>query len=133
MRRWTIWPPGVTSSGGDLLDGLEWDSDGTGPDALRVLPFRVHFQVGTVLTIAMRLDGRLAATWYKFDLRLDDGTLLWRHDCHVGHEHLGSGRYHLHAGGAAPGLLPDSPQTLQTIFEKVTGENLRRSWDTPKA
>jgi len=93
----------------------------------------VRFEVGTVLTVAIGLNRHLTATFYKFDLRLTDGTLVWRHDCHAGHEYLGTGRYHLHVGGSAPRLLPDRPQTLQTIFERVTAENLRRSWESPSA
>ena len=115
--------------GGDPADGLDWETDATG--AINVPPFKLQFQVGTVLTVAMVLGTHLAAVRYKFDLRLQGGALLWRHDCHKGHEGLGSGPYHLHVGGEPPSLLPDSPQTLHTIFEKVTAENLRRSWESP--
>ncbi|HZA88125.1 MAG TPA: hypothetical protein VE466_14725 [Acidimicrobiales bacterium] len=120
--------------GGELLDGIDWDEieDQQGRlIAVRVRPFRIGFVVGTVLTPSVGVDAGLAADFYSFDLRLADGTLIWRHDCHAGHEYLGTGRYHLHVGPTENNRVTDRPQTLQTIFELVTNENLRRSWDLP--
>lgn len=117
--------------GGELADSIGWDeiTDGDGRlIVVRVRPFRIDFGVRTVLTVAVTLGADLAAQFYKFDLRLTDGELCWRHDCHPGHEALGSGPYHLHVGPGENRRRADSPQTLQTIFEHVTADNLRRSW-----
>ncbi|HVX21289.1 MAG TPA: hypothetical protein VHB02_08075 [Acidimicrobiales bacterium] len=119
--------------GGELLDGIGWDEI-VGEDGrlamLQVRPFRIRFSVGTVLSVAFAVGADLTARFYRFDLR-QDGELCWRHDCHAGHEYLGSGLYHLHVGPDERDRHPDEPQTLQTIFEHVTAENLRRSWQPP--
>jgi hypothetical protein len=117
--------------GGELLDGIEWDeiADTGGRIAVvRVRPFRIGFGVGTILTTAINMGADLAAHFYKFDLRLVDGALCWRHDCHAGHESLGTGLYHLHIGPDEDRRVADRQQTLQTIFGHVTADNLRRSW-----
>lgn len=80
----------------------------------------------------MALDADLSPTFYRFDLRMA-GELRWRHDCHPGHEYLGTGPYHVHVGPAENDRRPDQEQTLQTIFEQVTAENLRISWQPPTA
>lgn len=61
---------------------------------LAVRPFRVSFEGGTILTVAMDVDASLRASFYGFDLR-QGGELLFRHDCHPGHEELGNGPYAL--------------------------------------
>ncbi len=119
--------------GGELLDDIEWDeiTDTTGRLAVvRVRPFRIGFGVGTVLTTAINMAADLAAHFYKFDLRLGGGALCWRHDCHAGHESLGAGPYHQHLGPGEDHRIADRPQTLQTVFEHVTADNLRRSWES---
>lgn len=119
--------------GGELLDGIGWDeiADTTGRlTVIRVRSFRIGFGVGTVLATAINLDADLTAHFYKFDLRLAGGTLCWRHDCHAGHEPLGTGPYHQHLGPDEDHRIADQPQTLHTIFEHVTAYNLRRSWGT---
>lgn len=120
--------------GGEQLEGIEWDEicDAQGRLAvLRIRPFRIRFATGTQLTTAINMDVDLTARFYKFDFRLADGRLRWRHDCHAGHEPLGSGPYHLHIGPGENHRIADERQTLETIFEHVTADNLRRSWDVP--
>jgi hypothetical protein len=98
--------------------------------AVLVLPFRIQFAVGTVLTVSMVIDPSLSSRIYRFDLRSSERrVLIWRHDCHPGHEYLGSGLHHLHQGPDEANRVPDGPQTLETIFEAVTRTNPRRSWD----
>ena len=68
--------------------------------------------VGTVLTISMVIDPSLSSRIYRFDLRSsEDRDLIWRHDCHPGHDYLGSGLYHLHQGPDEANRVPDGPQT----------------------
>lgn len=121
--------------GGELLDGIDWEeiTDRSGRVAiLRVRPFRVAFRVGTTLTVAMDMDpNSLRPSFYRFDLR-QGSELCFRHDFQVGHEELGTGPYHLHVGPGQDDRRPDTPQTLQTVFEHVTAENLHRSWEGPR-
>lgn len=117
--------------GGEQLDGIDWveNLDHAGEVALlRVQSFRIAFDVGTILTIAMDVDTDLRPSFYRFDFRMA-GELLWRHDCHPGHETLGTGAHHIHVGPAENDRRADRPQTLQTIFEHVNAENLRLSWE----
>lgn len=119
--------------GGEPLGGIDWDeiTDEHGRlVVLQVRPFRTRFGVGTVLTVAVSMDADLQPQYYRFDPRLD-GELCWRHDCHARHEDLGTGPHHLHVGPGEEERRADGPQTLQTIFEHVTAENLRRSWEQP--
>lgn len=86
--------------GGQQLDGIDWEEtlDRAGEIAeLSVLPFRISFEVGTTLTVRLQMDADLEVFFYAFDLRSGD-ELLFRHDCHPGHEYLGNGPYHLHTG-----------------------------------
>lgn len=122
------------SLGGEPLDGIDWEehTDHAGRvTVLAVRPFRVSFEVGTILTVAMDMDAHLRASFYRFDLRRG-GELLFRHDCHPGHEELGNGPYHLHLGPAEDDRRADDAQTLETIFELVTAENQRRSPESPR-
>lgn len=120
--------------GGELLDGIDWEEtlDQSGHIVeLSVLPFRIGFQVGTTLTVRLKVDADMKAFLYSFDLH-QDNELCFRHDCHPGHEELGTGPYHLHVGPGLEDRRPDRAQRVQTIFEHVTTENLRRSREKPR-
>ena len=83
--------------GGLLRDGITAQNDPGG--AIDIDEFHIDFPtVDTVLTVGLSFDSALDADFYKFDLRRGDGTLLWREDCHEGHEHEHGGTCHLHTG-----------------------------------
>ena len=74
--------------GGELISGIETDElvDAGGAVAVvRVRPIRVLFRSSaTELTVRLVFSADLEPLGYSFDLRRDNGALLWRHDCHEG-------------------------------------------------
>lgn len=116
----------VDMIGGDITSELAVLDTGR---TLRVAPTTVTFAgAETVLTFSFTLDAELAATWYRFDLRRSTGVLLWRHDCHIGHEATLGGRHHLHIGPEEEHRIPAEPATLEQVAIKVvaTHVNLTR-------
>jgi hypothetical protein len=96
----------------------------TGPDVAGGPDHGRFAGADTVLT----LNAELAATWYRFDLRRRSGELVWRHDCHRGHEGTLGTRHHLHIGPEEEHRIPAEPATLEHIATKIvaTHVNLRR-------
>src|SRR2546430_1826137 len=88
--------------GGGVLYGLD-APQGFGAAELvagEVARFRIGFDAhGTVLSVGLDIAADLATPWYSFDLRRQDGRLLWRHDNHPGHEAEHAGKLtHVHIG-----------------------------------
>lgn len=73
----------------------------------------------TVLTFSFTVDAGLVASRYRFDLRRSNGELLWRHDCHRGHEATLGGPHHLHIGPDEEHRIPAEPVTLEQVATKV--------------
>lgn len=78
----------------------------------------------TVLTFSFTVDADLVATWYRFDLRRSNGELLWRHDCHAGHEVTLGGRHHLHIGPDEGHRIPADPVTLEQVATKIVATHI---------
>lgn len=116
----------VDMIGGDIASDLGVVNTGR---VLRVAPTTVRFpRTETVLTLSFTVDADLVAGWYRFDLRRSTGELLWRHDCHAGHEASLGGRHHLHIGPEEGHRIPAEPVTLEQVATKIvtTHINLRR-------
>lgn len=109
--------------GGILRDGVTMNERPR--DIFRIEEFHIDFpNVGTILTVALSFDARLDSVFYKFDLRRSDGALLWREDCHEGHEHEHGGPCHLHTGPRENARVPAPPATLDTVAHKVLATHL---------
>ena len=78
----------------------------------------------TVLTFSFTVDAGLVASRYQFDLRRSNGVLLWRHDCHPGHEASLGGRHHLHIGPEEEHRIPAEPVTLEHVATKVVATHI---------
>ncbi|HUF34264.1 MAG TPA: DUF6516 family protein [Acidimicrobiales bacterium] len=95
---------------------------------LRVAPTTVTFAgTATVLTFSFTLDADLVATWYRFDLRRSDDELLWRHDCHPGHEDIFGGPHHLHIGPDEGHRIAAQPVTLEQVATKIVSTHVNLS------
>lgn len=66
----------------------------------------------------------LIADFYKFDLRRTDGTLLWREDCHEGHEREHGSPCHLYIGPSENHRVPVPPATLESIAHGVVDTHI---------
>ena len=109
--------------GGLVRDGVTMYERPMG--ILRVKEFHIDFpNVDTVLTVALSFDTGLNSVFYKFDLRHGDGTLLWREDCHEGHEHEHGGQCHLHIGPQENHRATAPPATLETVAHRVLATHL---------
>ncbi len=92
-------------------------------DALIVNDLHVRFEfLRTQLSIQMTITSALAALYYRFDYRRE-GTLLWRADCHPGHEVEFGGPYHLHIGPSEHVRVASPPYSLQDIADLVARTN----------
>lgn len=78
----------------------------------------------TVLAFSFSVDARLAAIWYRFDLRRRSGDPLWRHDYHPGHEATLGGRHHLHIGPDEGHRIRAEPVTLEQVATKVVATHI---------
>ncbi len=87
-------------------------------EGIRVVfdPFR------TELRARLALNAACEATSYRFDYRRDD-TLLWRADCHPGHEAQFGSPYHLHIGPSEHVRVASPPYSLQDIADLVARTN----------
>lgn len=95
---------------------------------LDVARTRVRFTAtATELTFGFTLDAALIATWYTFDLRRSNGELLWRHDCHRGHEDILGGPHHLHIGPDEGHRIAARPMTLEQVATKITSTHVNLS------
>jgi hypothetical protein len=84
---------------------------------------RIDFgSVRTQLTVDMTLTVELEALAYNFDYRRE-GTLLWRADCHPGHEAEFGGPYHLHLGPSEHVRVASPPYSLQDVTDLVARTN----------
>lgn len=114
--------------GGELISGIETDElvDAGGAVAVvRVRPIRVLFRSSaTELTVRLVFSADLEPLGYSFDLRRDNGALLWRHDCHEGHEHEHGGPWHLHIGPDESHRVSSEPMTLAAIADKVVATHI---------
>ena len=107
--------------GGVVRDGVTMNERPRG--IFRVDEFHIDFlNVETVLTVALSFDTGLNSVFYKFDLRSSDGTLLWREDCHEGHEH--GSKCHRHIGPRENHRVPAPPATLESIAHKVVDTHI---------
>lgn len=115
----------VDMIGGDLTSDLAVVNTGR---VLRVAPTTARFPgIETVLTLSFTVDADLVASWYRFDLRRSTGELLWRHDCHPGHEDSLGGPNHLHIGPDEGHRIPAEPVTLEQIATKVVATHVNLS------
>ena len=114
--------------GGELISGIETDElvgAGGALSVVRVRPFRVLFHSSaTELTVRLVFSAELEPFGYSFDLRRDTGALLWRHDCHEGHEHEHGGPWHLHIGPDENHRVWSEPMTLASIADKVVATHI---------
>ena len=122
-------PLWVETFGGTIVDGLDVTRvhEAGQPVAVRVERFHVAFETHrTVLTVGVTIRPDLTCAWYTFDLRRDDGRLLWRHDNHAGHEADHTGRLtHLHIGPDEDHRIPvDRPVALEDIAAKVVSTHI---------
>ena len=87
-------------------------------EGIRVVfaPFRTELRARLALNLACE------ATSYRFDYRRDD-ALLWRADCHPGHEAEFGGPYHLHIGPSEHVRVASPPYSLHDIAELVARTN----------
>jgi hypothetical protein len=108
--------------GGELISGIETDElvgAGGAVAVVRVRPFRVLFpSSATELTVRLVFSAELEPFGYSFDLRRDTGPLLWRHDCHEGHEQEHGGPWHLHIGPDESHRVWSEPMTLASIADR---------------
>lgn len=95
-------------------------------DAVDYLPVCGFGAQQTVLTVGMDVAGDTTANWYTFDLRRDDGRLLWRHDNHPGHETVHGGRScrHPHIGRDEEHRVPAEPVTLEDVAAKIVSTHI---------
>lgn len=102
--------------GGEIVSDLDFaESD----HALHVPGTTAAFLgANTVLTFGFNVDAGLVAKWYRFDPRRRAGELLWRHDCHTGHEDTLGGPHHLHIGPEEDHRIPAEPATLEQVAAK---------------
>jgi hypothetical protein len=74
-------------------------------------------------------DGRVDVRSYRFDVRYGT-TLVWRHDCHPGHEHepdmTGPEHQHVRVGHTDRGI-PAKPQTLESLRVRLVRANLQHA------
>lgn len=66
------------------------------------------------LSVSLTLAPDLDAPYYRFDFRRD-GVLLWRADCHPGHEEEFGGPHHLHLGPTEHARVASPAYSLQDI------------------
>ena len=74
-------------------------------------------------------DGTVDVRSYRFDVR-NGPILVWRHDCHPGHEHEAgmTGLEHQHIRvGRLEKRIPARRQTLKPLRAKLVGTNLRHA------
>lgn len=74
-------------------------------------------------------DGTVDVRSYRFDVR-NGPILVWRHDCHPGHEHEAgmTGLEHQHIRvGRLEKRIPARRQTLKSLRAKLVGTNLRHA------
>lgn len=74
-------------------------------------------------------DGTVDVRSYRFDVR-NGPSLVWRHDCHPGHEHEPrmTGPEHQHVRiGRTERRIPARPQTLESLRAKLVGTNLQHA------
>lgn len=76
-----------------------------------------------MLTFGFTVDSDLGATWYTFDLRRN-GELLWRHDCHAGHEAALGGLHHPHIGPDEEHRIPAQGVTLEQAATKIVATHI---------
>jgi hypothetical protein len=118
--------------GGVVLDGLDVTEVFEDAElvAVEVARFRIGFDAhGTVLSVGLAIAADLATPWYSFDLRRQDGRLLWRHDNHPGHEAEHAGKLtHVHIGPDEDHrVLVATPVTLEDIAAKVVSTHINLS------
>lgn len=112
----------VDMVGGDIASDLAVLNTGR---VLRVASTTVMFPgAETVLKMSFTVDADLVATWYRFDLRRSTGELLWRHDCHPGHEATLGGPHHLHIGPDEGHRIAADPVTLEQVATKIVATHI---------
>lgn len=112
----------VEMIGGDITGDLGVVNTGR---VLRVASTTIRFPgTETVLTLSFTVDTNLVAGWYRFDLRRSTGELLWRHDCHPGHEDTLGTPHHLHIGPEEGHRIPAAPVTLEQVATKIVATHI---------
>lgn len=103
--------------GGYILDGLDvQDLDGGG---IAIESFHVELPDNRIMTVSLVVDGGLAPSLYKFDLRSTTGVFLWRLDMHPGHESEHGGLTHLHIGPTNNLRIGTPAATLTQVAERI--------------
>lgn len=91
---------------------------------------------GTLMPSRLAVRARLAVRndltveRYRFHLQQEEGSLVWRHDRHPGHEYEPGmrGLAHLHRGGSeGERLVPDDGVDLARIADELVRANLENS------
>jgi hypothetical protein len=111
-------PDWVETIGGQLTGNVVTTERENGA-LIRIGPAVVEFLVtSSHLRFAIEFDANLESEWYRFDLRRSD-ELLWRYDCHPGHEKTLGGLHHKHIGPGENNRVSTEPMTLRLIGLEV--------------
>ena len=113
------WPQAM---GGNLLGRPRTRITDRG--SLDIRDFSVAFpSLATILSASFRVSPELNPIRYRFDYRRDD-VLLWRADCHTGHEAEFGGPHHLHLGPTEHVRVASPAYSLQDIADLVIRTNI---------
>lgn len=94
--------------------------------------------IGMLISSGLRLSawihiaegqGQIEVCSYRFDVR-DGASLVWRHDCHPGHEEEPNmtGPEHQHVRvGLTERRIPARPQTLETLRVLLVKTNIQHA------